>query len=157
MCSFLLETLDSQSAGLEIAALVTEVSSETSQMLFSTALARHTAAVMGWRKGEERGGHCSYSLSQQLCPGQMDHQSQLLHLFLCASIWIIHCLTQISKALRKISSMLPAPSAKPSAGVRHPKTERGNKEGVCKHLQVAAHQCMQSFSSRPVLPSQSKN
>lgn len=68
MCSFLPETLDSQSTGLEIAALVTEVSSETSQLLFSTALARHIAAVMGWREEEERGGHCSYSLPQQICP-----------------------------------------------------------------------------------------
>lgn len=56
-----------------------------------------------------------------------------------------------------MNCVLAAPSTYPLLKSDTQKKERGGKEGVCKHLQVAAHQCMQSFSSQPVLPSQSKN
>ena len=60
MCGFLPETFETQNTGLEIAALVTEVGCEASQLIFNhTALARHTAPLMGRREGEERGGHHS--------------------------------------------------------------------------------------------------
>ena len=154
--TFLPETLEKQSTGLEIAAWVTELGCEASQLLFNhKALPGHTVPLMGRREREQRRASLLKPYPTYL-PWLDGLQSPLLCLFLCASIWILDCSIQISKTLKNINCALPAPSTKPLLESNTQKKKEGEKEDVCKPLQVAAHQRMQSFSFWPALPNQNK-
>lgn len=86
------------------------------------------------REGErEKGMHRSCHCTKSICPDETHHQYQLLHLFFSASIQTTDCSIQISKALKKFSCVLPAPSPT-TVGIRTSRRGKKARADICRWL-----------------------
>lgn len=141
--TFLPETLETQSTGLEIAALVPEVGCGASQLLFNrAALARCTEPLMGRREGG-RGGRASPLQPYPINPPQLDGPSVSAAAFtplcLCLDYRLFHSNLQGTKKIPPTVPSQPLPQT--LCWSQAPKKKKKGRVGKRRCVQTFAGAC----------------